>query len=98
MFNKIKEVAGKIFGRVTDFFMSVAKSTIGQMVYEIHDTAEKVVENIEKENGNLSNHEKWEIAYSTIKKQFPHIRDAAINLAIEMAVALMKQKMLKRIL
>lgn len=80
------------FGIVKDFFQMVAQTSVGRLVNEIQDMAIEVVYNIEQENGDLSGTEKFRIAYDTLVDRYPWIMERAINLAIEMAVAVIKDK------
>ncbi len=81
-----------IFGWFKDFFGTVSKTVIGKAAESIGETAIVVVEGLEK-RGDLSGEDKWEYARRELEHQYPSITSAAINLAIESAVAIVKDKL-----
>jgi len=81
----------RIFGFFSDFFQQVARTIIGQAVEEIKEAALEIVDEIESRHPNLSGEEKWKIAERKLSSRYPSFKSAAINLAIESAVALIKE-------
>ena len=80
----------KIFGMFSQFFSRVAETAIGVAADSISVTALEVVGNLENSTG-LSGSEKKDRAVGIIKGRYPDIQTAAINLAIETAVAIVKE-------
>jgi hypothetical protein len=85
-------IFGKLFGWFKDFFGLVAETFIGKAAEEIKDAALEVVEELSK-NPDMSGSEKWNKARNHLKEKYPSVESAAINLAIEAAVAIIKDKM-----
>ena len=81
----------KIFGFFSDFFSVVAKTLIGKSVEEISETALEIVEDLER-FPTLSGEEKYRKARDFLKSEYPSAKSAAINLAIESAVAIIKDQ------
>ena len=80
-----------IFDWFKGFFSVVAKTAIGIAAESIKDTALEIVENVETNSGKQGI-EKFNIAKETLTKKYPSMKEAAINLAIEAAVAIIKDK------
>lgn len=80
----------RIFSKLSEFFMQAAQTAIGVAADSISSTAIEVVSKLDA-NHSLSGAAKRDIAIGTIKEKYPNIQTAAINLAIESAVAIVKE-------
>ena len=78
-----------IFGFVSKFFSRAAKTAIGVAAESISEMALEVVNGLES-NGGLSGVAKKDLAIDLIKEKYPDIQTAAINLAIETALAIIR--------
>jgi hypothetical protein len=81
-----------IFGWFKDFFGMVASTVIGEAAESISETAMAIVEGLETKE-DLSGAEKWDYARKELESRYPSIESAAINLAIESALAIVRDKM-----
>ena len=67
------------------FFKEAAKTATGVVVEEMQEAALTIV----REAENAPNvHSKYEYAFKELKKKYPNAKTAAINLAINLAVAI----------
>ena len=80
------------FGWFKSFFSVVAETAIGIAVESMKDTALAIVKNLEKKP-DLKGSEKFNTAKNVLAENYPSAKNAAINLAIESAVAIVKDKM-----
>lgn len=80
-----------IFGWFSGFFKRVAKTFIGKAAEEMSEAALVVVEALEEKN--LTGEEKYRKAKKTLKDKYPSAEGVAINLAIETALAIVKDKL-----
>jgi len=89
MFNRIR----KWLWKAGEFFLMVATSAIGKSVEELKDIAVEVVQEIERTEGDISGEEKFQIAYDIITDRAPGYAKSVYNLAIESAVAIVKDRL-----
>lgn len=82
----------KILGLVGSFFKRAALTALGVAVNELEEVATEVVRTVEEARPDLSGKEKYDIVFQKIKTQYPSIQTAVINLAIELAVAIIKDQ------
>jgi len=80
----------KVFGIFSRFFSRVAETAIGVAADSISATAIEVVGRLEG-SVELSGSEKRRLAIDTIRRRYPDVQTAAINLAIETAVAIVRE-------
>lgn len=80
-----------VFGWLKGFFDLVASTVLGKAAESISKAAVEVVESLEGED--MNGKEKWEEAQRVLKEMYPSVEIAAINLAIESAVAIVKDKL-----
>ena len=83
---------GALFGWTKSFFSYVAETVLGQAAESLSDAALDIVQNMESKQ-DLSGKEKFNQAKDVLAKKYPSIQTAAINLAIESAVAIVKDQM-----
>jgi len=82
----------KMYNWFKSFFSQVAQTLLGVAAESIKDTALEVVNDLEK-RPNLSGKDKYKKAESILREKYPDIESAAINLAIEAAVAIIKDRL-----
>ncbi len=82
---------GNIFNWFKSIFSKVAKTAIGIATDRISQTALTVVESMEN-HPEMTGKEKFNKAFNSLRYSYPNIETVAINLAIEIAVALVKDK------
>jgi predicted RNA polymerase sigma factor len=80
------------FGWFKSLFSLVAETAIGIAADSIKESAIAVVKNLENKP-DLNGTEKYNTAKDVLVKKYPSMQEAAINLAIEAAVAIVKDKM-----
>jgi len=80
----------KMFGMFSRFFSRVAETAIGVAADSISATAIEIVGAIEN-SSDMSGVAKRNLAVDKIRERYPDIQTAAINLAIETAVAIVKE-------
>jgi predicted RNA polymerase sigma factor len=80
------------FGWFKSLFSLVAETAIGIAADSIKESAIAVVKNLENKP-DLNGTEKYNTAKDVLVKKYPSMQEAAINLAIEAAVAIIKDKM-----
>ncbi len=83
---------GTLFGWTKSFFTYVAETIVGQAAESLSDAALDIVQNLESKH-DLSGKEKFNQAKDVLAKKYPSVQTAAINLAIESAVAIVKDQM-----
>lgn len=89
MWDKIKG----FFGGFGGFFAQVAQTAVGAAVEELKDVAMDIVDQIQSDWGDdVSGARKFNMAEDYMQDHFPDAQSAAINLAIEMAVAIVKDR------
>lgn len=81
-----------IFGWFKDFFSLVASTAVGMAAESISSAAIDVVKELD-EHHSLNGTEKWTRAKRVLSTKYPSVESAAINLAIESALAIVKDKM-----
>jgi len=80
-----------LWGSTKDFFSYVAKTAIGIAVEDIKDVALSIVQDMENRKG-LDGQEKFKLAHDTLKQEYPDAQTTVLNLAIESAVAIVKDQ------
>ena len=92
MFGWIKSALGFI----GSFFKRAARTAIGAAANSLESTAVSVVREVQRKAPvNAGDLAKFDMVKQVLKKRYPNYKDAAINLAIEMAVAVVKAEMEK---
>ena len=81
----------KLFGMIGSFFKKAAITVIGQAADQIQDLAIDVVK--ELAGRGIPSAEKRGLAVAMIRARVPNIATAAINLAIEMAWAVVSEQL-----
>lgn len=81
---------GAIFDWFKSFFREVAGTAIGVAAEEMSEAAITVVGALEEEG--VSGKEKYDRAKSALKDRYPSAESAAINLAIETALAIIRDR------
>jgi hypothetical protein len=76
---------------IGNFFKEVATTAIGIAASEIGPLAMEVVKGLH-DNSGMSGSEKRGMAVATIRSKYPNVESAAINLAIETAWAIIKDR------
>lgn len=94
MFDKIYDFLKKVFGSfVGNLFAQAAKTTVGAMAEGLADIAAEVVKDMS--SGVLTSDEKRSAAFTAVKNcaiaEGKEFTDHAINIAIELALALFKE-------
>lgn len=91
----MKKFFKKLFGWMSDFFERAAKTAIGVFVDKMKEEAIRVVRDAELAPGSMSGKEKYDYAFDKLKRRYPDAETAAINLAIELAVAIITEELKK---
>jgi len=73
------------------FFVKVGKTAIGIAAESISDYATHVVKEVDKRS-DMTGKEKFNYAKDKLHDKYPSIEDAAIDLAIQAALALVRDK------
>lgn len=84
----------EIYSWFKSIFSYVAKTFIGEAAEELSDAAVSIVSELEK-NPHLSGKEKFKRAEEALSGKYPSAESAAINLAIEVAVAIVRDQLSK---
>jgi len=79
----------RLFGWIGSFFKEAAKTAVGVVAEEMKDVALQVVREAENAPNKSS---KYEYAFRKMRDRYPDARTAGINLAIELAVAIVDPK------
>lgn len=85
MWSKIKSW----FSGFGSIFKKVAKTAYGEAVEMILPTVTTIVENLEKDS-TLSGSQKLQNVSTAVKNQYGSVSDVAINLAVNVAIALIR--------
>lgn len=80
-----------LFKTIGNFFKTVAITAIGQAAEQVQELAIEVVESLA--NQDIDSSLKRDMAVTMIKARVPNIATAAINLAIEMAWAIVSDRL-----
>lgn len=78
-----------MLARASKFFFMAAKTAIGIAANDISKVVLEIVKDLEQHN-QLSGKDKKRMAINMVKKEYPNAESAVINLAIETAVAIVK--------
>lgn len=83
-------------GFIGSFFKRAARTAVGAAANSLEDMAVSVVREVQRkvpaEAGDLA---KFDMAKQILKERYPNYKDAALNLAINLAVAVVKNEMEK---
>jgi len=85
----------RFFSNALSFLQRAAKTVVGVAAEEIGETAISVVSLLEM-NPELSGSEKRDLAVDNIRRKYPDVQSVAINLAIESALAIIREYWLKK--
>lgn len=92
----MKKFLKNLWDTISPFFKTAAKTAIGKMADSIASSAQTYVLEIEALYPNISGQEKFNIVKERLRMHYPAIKEAAINLAIELAVAIIKDNLTKK--
>jgi len=81
-----------ILSKFAGMFFEVAVTSIGMAAEQMKETAADIVSAIE-EDEELDGQDKFNIAWDVLSDKFPDSPEEAKNLAIETAVAIVKEQM-----
>jgi len=79
-----------LFATIGSFFKRAAKTAIGVAARKLEKDATEIINRVEVDNPGISGKVKARMAYEMMRAKYPDVKTAAINLAIELAVALLK--------
>lgn len=89
MFKSIGRFFKGVFSFLLPFAKEAAQTAVGVAAEEMRDAAKAFVKEAEQAPASVN---KYDYARKKMKEQFPSAELAAINLAIEMAVAVLKDQ------